>query len=187
MNKGNLPRYHEKLTKESGNIDNSLYFQMVTFYKFTQPQISEEELKPLRDLIYNKLQELEIKGTILIAKEGINGTISSKNDAQQSHRLNEAYDFIQKQPQLGKINNGKYSTAKFNPFKKLKIKVRPEIVTFGLGEIDVVNNTGKHVNAQEWNQLLNDPEVLVIDTRNDFEYKMCTFKNAINPNTKTFR
>lgn len=187
MNEGNLPRYHEKLTKESGNINNFLFFQIVTFYKFTQPQISEEELKPLRDLIYNKLQELEIKGTILIAKEGINGTISSKNDAQQSHRLQEAYDFIQTQPQLGKITNGKYSTAKFNPFKKLKIKVRPEIVTFGLGEIDVVNNTGKHVNAQEWNQLLNDPEVLVIDTRNDFEYKMGTFKNAVNPNTKTFR
>lgn len=187
MNVGNLPRYHEKLTKESGNTNNSVYFQIVTFYKFTQPQISEEELKALRDLIYHKLQELEIKGTILIAKEGINGTISSKNDAEQSHRLHEAYNFIQKQPQLGKITNGKYSTAKFNPFKKLKIKVRPEIVTFGLGEIDVVNNTGKHVNAQEWNQLLNDPEVLVIDTRNDFEYKMGTFKNAVNPNTKTFR
>ncbi len=180
---GDLNRYHAKLKQSSENLDKSHNFHMVTFYKFTNPAIAEDDLQPLRQVIYNYLKDLNIKGTVLIGTEGINGTISCPS----SHdNLDTAFNFIQSQKQIGQIV-GKYSTSEFNPFKKLKIKVRPEIVTLGVGPIDVLKNTGKHVNAKEWNELLRDPNVIVIDTRNDFEVKMGTFKNAIDPNTKTFR
>lgn len=189
---GDLNRYHAKLKQNSENLDNSHNFHVITFYKFTDPAINADELQPLRDTIYNYLKCLNVKGTVLVGTEGINGTISCPsntdniNDAGSRENLEKAFDFIQSQRQIGELF-GKYSTSEFNPFKKLKIKIRPEIVTLGVGPIDVIKNTGKHVNAKEWNELLKDPEVIVIDTRNDFEVKMGTFKNSIDPNTKTFR
>lgn len=180
---GDLNRYHDKLKRNSFDADKSDDFHTVTFYKFTDPVIAEDELQPLRDAIYNRLKDLNIKGTVLIGTEGINGTMTSPDNKEN---LEKAFNFIQEQQQIGKLF-GKFSVSEFNPFKKLKIKVRPEIVTLGVGHVDVLKNTGKHVNAKEWNELLKDPNVIVIDTRNDFEVKMGTFKNAIDPNTKTFR
>lgn len=185
MNTGDLNRYHTKLKNQSNNLDNSHSYQMVTFYKFTNPAIPTEELVDLRNTIYDYLGSLKIKGTILIGTEGINGTISAVKSAEADNLAN-AFEFIQSQLHIGEIF-GKYSTAMFDPFKKLKIKVRPEIVTFGQGHIDVLAQTGEHVSPREWNNLLNDPDVIVVDTRNDFEYAMGTFKNSINPDTKTFK
>lgn len=182
MNTGDLNRYHRKLKTDCDNAENTLDFHVVTFYKFTNPEINPEELQLLRDTLYNRLNELNIRGTVLIGTEGVNGTISGRDE----NNLHDAFKFIQEQQQIGEVF-GKFSTAEFDPFKKLKIKIRPEIVTLGVGKVDVLKNTGKHVNAKEWNKLLNDPEVIVIDTRNDFEVKMGTFKNSVNPNTKTFR
>ncbi|MBP9721941.1 MAG: hypothetical protein KBD64_02150 [Gammaproteobacteria bacterium] len=189
----NLSRYHLKLKNQSciNNKDNSinyqnlqdLQYQIITFYKFVTQAIPEDQLQILRDDIYNILKNFNIKGTVLIASEGINGTISAAN----LEELNKAFNFLQAQAYIGKILGEKYSEAGFNPFRKLKIKVRPEIVTMGLGKIDVINQTGTHVNAKEWNQLLEDPDAIIIDTRNDFEYKMGTFKNSVNPDTKYFR
>lgn len=178
----NLERYHRKLEQQSQRHENLNNFQIITFYKFVDPKITSENLSLLRDKIYNYLKTLNILGTVLIANEGINGTICGiTRDV-----LDKAFSFIQSQEELGQIF-GKYSLATFNPFKKLKIKVRPEIVTMGMGEIDVINLTGTHVNARQWNELLQDPDTVVIDTRNDFEYKMGTFKNSVNPDTKYFR
>lgn len=185
MTSGDLTRYHNKLKKDSNNTDNTHSYQMVTFYKFTDPAIKDEELWPLRDSIYNHFTELGIKGTILLGTEGINGTISCI-DNQGNCNLQEGFEFIQQQSQIG-VLLGKYSSAEFDPFKKLKIKVRPEIVTLGHGKVDVLNQTGQHVSPKDWNKLLEDPNVIVVDTRNDFEFKMGTFKNAVNPDTKTFR
>lgn len=185
MNTGDLSRYHQKLKVQSNNANGDINFHMVTFYKFAEPYIDTEKLRPIRDIIYNHFAELGIKGTVLIGKEGINGTISAIN-SEDGCNLNKAFEFLQSQELFGEIL-GKYSKAEFDPFKKLKIKVRPEIVTLGKGDVDVLGLTGEHVKPHEWNKLLEDPDVIVIDTRNDFEFKMGTFKNAVNPDTKTFR
>lgn len=183
MNTGDLNRYHTKLKTSCNNLESPTDFHVLTFYKFTDPEIKQDQLQELRDTIYDFLGAHSVLGTVLIGTEGINGTISCINE----NSLKEAFDYIQSQPQIGRIEGSKLSTAEFDPFKKLKIKVRPEIVTLGVGKVDVLKHTGKHVNAKEWNELLRDPEVIVIDTRNDFEVKMGTFKNSVNPNTKTFR
>jgi UPF0176 protein len=185
MNTGDITRYHKKLKTNVNNLDNTHNYHMVTFYKFTSPTIAQDELQQLRDTIYDHLKNFEIKGTVLIGTEGINGTISAINHDNLCN-LEQAFNFIQNQPQIGELF-GKYSVADFDPFKKLKIKVRPEIVTLGMGKVDVLEKTGAHISPKDWNTLLEDPEVIVIDTRNDFEYKMGTFKNAVNPDTKTFR
>jgi len=183
-NQGDLGRYHNKLRSLSNNTEQTKNYNIYAFYKFVKNPISEAELQPLRDLIYNKFQELDIKGTIYIGTEGINGTVcdAGRDSVEDKNNLKEAFEFVQAQPQIGK-----YSHAEFNPFKKLKVKARPEIVTLGAGKIDSLGNTGVHVNAKEWNELLKDPECIVIDNRNDFECKMGTFENAVDPDTKTFR
>lgn len=194
LSTSDLNKYHSELKDISSEIDKTNNFKILTFYKFTEQEIPEEKLWPIRDLIFNKLKEYNIKGTILIATEGINGTIScpinstdSKNSIYNTQEsLDQAFKFITDLPEIGDITP-KYSFCEFNPYKKLKIKVRPEIVTFGVGKVDSAHKTGVHVDAQTWNQLLEDPDTIVIDTRNDFECKMGTFKNAINPNTKTFK
>ena len=181
----NLNRYHEKLKTQVNNIDNSTSYQIMALYKFVSKPIDVDSLASIREDFLKRLKELNIKGTILLASEGINGTISASN----LEELNGALAFINSVPQIGEVNpkDIKYSSALFDPFRKLKVKARAEIVTFGLGDIDVTNNTGEHLNAEQWNELISDPDTVVIDTRNSFEYKMGTFKNSVNPDTKTFR
>ena len=181
----NLTRYHRKLKGQINALDNPKDYHIATCYKFVTPYIPEDNLPALREDFLAKFTELNIKGTILIAQEGINGTISCDN----LDNLHQALAYINSQADIGIINpkDIKFSISDFDPFRKLKVKARKEIVTFGLGNIDVINNTGVHVNAVEWNKLLEDPDTIVIDTRNDFEYKMGTFKNSVNPDTKTFR
>ena len=127
------------------------------------------------------LDSLCIRGTVLLAREGINGTISgSKGD------LEKVLNYLQSDSRFLALEF-KYSYSKKIPFKRLKVKLKKEIVTMGLAEIDPIHSAGTYVKPKDWNELINDPEVVLIDTRNNYEYEIGSFKGAINPNTETFR
>ena len=146
-------------------------------YKFTRLDDFESIQLPLK--IY--LDSLCIRGTVLLAREGINGTISgSKVD------LEKVLNHLQSDSRFLGLEF-KYSFSNKIPFKRLKVKLKKEIVTMGLAEIDPTHSAGTYVKPKDWNELINDPEVVLIDTRNNYEYEIGSFKGAINPNTETFR
>lgn len=151
-------------------------YTVVAFYKF----IKITNIEYFRREIYQVLKEQGIFGTIIIANEGINGTV-----AGMQKNIKALVDFLTMHPGLDDLTF-KYSSCDFIPFKKQRVVIKPEIVTLKAGEIFPPDRTGTYVNAQEWNDLINQPDVLVIDTRNDFEVAMGTFKNAVDPHTTKF-
>ena len=146
-------------------------------YKFTRLDDFESIQLPLKTY----LDSLSIRGTLLLAREGINGTISgSKVD------LEKVLNYLQSDLRFLGLEF-KYSYSNKVPFKRLKIKLKKEIVTMGLAQIDPTHSVGTYVKPKDWNELINDPDVVLIDTRNNYEYEIGSFKGAINPNTETFR
>ena len=123
----------------------------------------------------------EVRGTLLVAHEGINGTIAGPHDA-----IKRVVDGIHAEPGFDRLEL-KYSGAMEMPFYRMKVRIKAEIVTMGLPNLDPVNGVGTYVKPQDWNALISDPDTIVIDTRNDYEVEIGTFQNAIQPNTKTFR
>lgn len=123
----------------------------------------------------------EVRGTLLVAHEGINGTIAGPHDA-----IKRVVDGIYAEPGFDRLEL-KYSGANEMPFYRMKVRIKAEIVTMGLPDLDPVNGVGTYVKPQDWNALIADPDTVIIDTRNDYEFEIGTFKNAIQPNTKTFR
>lgn len=119
-------------------------------------------------------------GTLIIAREGINGTIA----AESGERLDEVLKFIRTQFDELEL---KYSSAAAKPFGRMKVKVKTEIVTMGVPQVDPTSRVGNYVGAAEWNALIADPEVVVIDTRNSFEFDKGTFERAVDPGTKSFK
>ena len=146
-------------------------------YKFTRLDDFEEIQLPLRSF----LDSLSVKGTLLLAREGINGTISGTKVS-----LEKVLDYLQSDPRFFDLEF-KFSYSKKIPFKRLKVKLKKEIVTMGLTEIDPTHSAGTYVKPKDWNELINDSDVVLIDTRNNYEYEIGSFKGAINPNTETFR
>lgn len=120
-----------------------------------------------------------VKGTILLAAEGINGTISG-NDKGVAAVL----DWLVAKPQLAGLQ-ARYSHALQPPFYRTRVKLKREIVTMGVAELDIC--PGRYVVPAEWNALIQRDDVLVLDTRNHYEYSIGTFKNAINPGLDVFR
>lgn len=152
-------------------------YLVVAFYQFT-PFPDFEGMKPT---VLNSMIDLNIKGTIILASEGINGTISG-----ETHNVELFLDFLKCFPGLEQFSYKK-SYSHFNPFEKSKVKLRKEIVTLGIPDISLENMEDTYVSPEEWNSLISSPEVLTIDTRNDYEVKLGTFKGAINPKTENFR
>jgi len=150
---------------------------VATFYQF----IDLDHVEQLRDRARDKAQALNIKGTILLAKEGINVTI-----AGEENNINQFLDFLQQDQRFVDINP-KFSYSETQPFHRLKVKIKPEIITMGMADLQPQIKTGQHVDPKTWNEIISDPEVLVIDTRNEYEYQVGTFQNAISPNTDKFR
>ncbi len=122
-----------------------------------------------------------IKGTIILAREGINGTIAGSEPA-----IGEAITLLKALPGCAAMDV-KYATAENPPFYRLKIHVKPEIVTLGVPGIDPSQQAGHYVAAADWNALISDPETLLIDTRNAYEVRIGSFAGAVNPNTRSFR
>ena len=150
---------------------------VAALYKFVSLPDFAEKQEPL--LSY--CQSQGIKGTILLAAEGINGTIAGSRQG-----VNSVLAFLRSDPRLADLEH-KESYSQTQPFERLKVRLKAEIVTMGLPEVDPNQQVGTYVSPQEWNDLICDPEVIVIDTRNDYEVNIGTFKTAQNPQTKSFR
>jgi len=120
-------------------------------------------------------------GTLIVAREGINGTIAGAREGLErvlaAIRAQEGFEGLAV----------KWSTADANPFVRLKVRLKSEIVTMGAPDLDPATNAGTYVDPADWNALISDPETIVIDTRNDYEVAIGTFENAIDPKTETFR
>ena len=150
---------------------------VVAFYKFFEVPNTLELQNSLRLI----LSKTEIKGTILIAKEGINGTIAGKKD-EVTLALEKIWDLdflIDLEP--------KYSFAYKNPFFRMKIRQKKEIVTIGLPEISPNKSVGKYIKPEHWNDLISDKDLLLIDTRNSYEVSIGSFENSLNPKINSFR
>ena len=146
-------------------------------YKFTRLDDFEEIQGPLKLF----LDSLNIRGTLLLAREGVNGTIAGDNDS-----IMKSLDYLQKDKRLVGLEY-KFSYSEKPPFKRLKVKLKKEIVTLGVSDIDPTFSSGTYVKPADWNKLINDPDVVLIDTRNNYEFEIGSFKGSINPNTETFR
>ncbi len=130
----------------------------------------------LRTLLVN-----QVRGTLLLAGEGINGTVAGTRGG-----IDMLLAWLRRHPQLADIEY-KESFTDNHPFKRTRVKLKKEIVTMGVPGIDPAHVVGTYVDPHEWNALISDPDVLLVDTRNDYEVQVGTFKNSINPGTGTFR
>ncbi len=153
-------------------------FEVLGFYKF----VKITSLKENKDFIQKFLIKNKIRGTIIIAKEGLNGTISGKNkDIEKTiKKIKSIFSF----KNFDSSNNSK---SKFQPFHKPKVKIKKEIVPMNLMIKSKERNLETHLNPIEWNRLIKKKDTHIIDTRKPFEYDVGTFKKSVNPNVKNFR
>ena len=140
-----------------------------------------EDPTALKPQILEQAESCGLKGTILLAKEGINGTIAGTADG-----IDSMISYLRSIPQFSKLEV-KYSEASAMPFLRMKVRLKKEIVSMGVDGVDAANDKGNYVDPAEWNRLISDPETIVIDTRNDYEVAIGSFAGAINPSTETFR
>jgi len=150
--------------------------KVAAFYKF----VSIDEPGALQAHLREVCAACAIKGTILIAGEGINGTVSGAPD-----NIDALIGTITSDARFSDLEV-KYSQAAEYPFQRLKVKIKKEIVTFGVPGAQPAVATGTFVEPEAWNALIADPDVLVIDTRNDYEFQVGTFEGARNPQTRAF-
>ena len=152
---------------------------VAAFYRFA----ALDGLEGLRDELQALAAEAEVRGTILLAGEGVNGTISGPDQGVQAvlHRLRQL-------PGLERLE-AKFSRAPEQAFHRLKVRLKREIVTMGVPEVKpyLASEVGAHVPPAEWDALIRDPGTLVIDTRNRYEVAIGTFEGAIDPGTESFR
>lgn len=146
-------------------------------YKFVSLDDHALYRQPLLDI----MEEHGIRGTLLLAAEGINGTVAGSRAAIDALQL-----WFAERPAFHGIDY-KESITDTQPFYRTKVKLKKEIVTLGVEGIDPKRVVGTYVAPKDWNALISDPDVLLIDTRNNYEVNIGTFKGAINPNTESFR
>lgn len=139
------------------------------------------EYKKLQQPLLKLCNQNDIKGTLLLASEGINGTISGSRDA-----IDNLISYLHSMDAFKNLEH-KESFTSSSPFIRMKVKLKKEIVTLGVEGINPAKITGKYVEPKDWNDLISDPNVILVDTRNDYETNIGTFKGAMIPNTKTFR
>ena len=153
-------------------------FKVFGFYKF----IKIKSLKRNKDLLQKFLTSNNIRGTIIIAKEGLNGTISGgvKDIDKIIKKLKFLFSFK-------KFDNSNESKSKFQPFHKPKVKIKKEVVPMNLTLNSKDRNIQTHLDPKEWNKLIKNKDTHIIDTRKPFEYKVGTFKKSVNPNINNFR
>jgi len=151
--------------------------QVAALYRF----VRLEDYENLRGPLLAFCEARGIRGTLLLAEEGINGTIAGTAQA-----ISEVLAYLKKDDRLADLEC-KFSYNTDRPFLRMKVKLKKEIVTMGRPGIDPNQSVGRYASPEEWNTLVDDPECLVIDTRNDYEVEIGTFQGAINPNTTSFR
>lgn len=156
-------------------------FLTTAFYHFVDLPAYQELQSPIQEFC----DQHDIKGTILLASEGINGTLSAQDPS-----ILAFHEYIK----TDALFNGKFkalshkeSIASSNPFYRMKVRLKKEIVALGVPGISPTKRVGQYVKPQDWNALISDPDTIIIDTRNGYEVDIGTFKGAINPKTETFR
>ncbi|HLO86887.1 MAG TPA: rhodanese-related sulfurtransferase [Nostocaceae cyanobacterium] len=150
---------------------------VAALYKF----VSLPDFQEMREPLLLFCQQQTIKGTLLLAKEGINGTIAGSREG-----IDAVLGYLRSDSRLADLEH-KESYTDTPPFERMKVRLKQEIVTLGLPEVDPNEKVGTYVTPQEWNELISDPEVTVIDTRNNYEVSIGSFKGSQNPQTESFR
>jgi len=151
---------------------------IVSFYRFTDVDDPAKLKSRLQALCDRK----DLLGTILVADEGVNGTLAGGGE-----EIRAVFDWIESSLSLQETLQGRWSEATDAPFRRMRVRVKKEIVTLGRPDIRPDRLTGKRVGVKAWNALICDPATLVIDTRNQYEFEVGTFRNAIDPRTDSFR
>jgi UPF0176 protein len=146
-------------------------------YKF----VKLPDCAALRAPLQAQCDALGITGTLLLAEEGINGTIAGTRSG-----LDNILSYLRSDPRLADLQH-KESAAELPPFYRMKVKLKKEIVTMGVPGIDPTERVGRYVKPEDWNALISDPDVVLVDTRNDYEVEVGTFRGAVDPRITTFR
>ncbi|MGY8753656.1 MAG: oxygen-dependent tRNA uridine(34) hydroxylase TrhO [Phycisphaerales bacterium] len=151
-------------------------YLVAAFYKFTKI----EDPAKLQASIEDCCIENDVRGIVLLASEGINSTIAGSPEG-----VRNVLQFLRDDARFSELT-WKESTASQAPFRKLRVRLKKEIVTMGVEGIDPSRLVGTYVNPKDWNELISDPNVILVDARNDYEVEIGTFKNAINPDIAAF-
>ena len=151
-------------------------FTVAALYRFAPFDDPIALRQPLLDLC----AEQGVRGTLLLAREGVNGTIAGPADG-----IAAVITYIRALPDCAGLDV-KYSTAADMPFQRLKVRLKKEIVTMKVPGLDPARNAAPYIDPADWNALVDDPDTVVIDTRNDFEVGYGSFDGALNPHTKSF-
>lgn len=152
-------------------------FVVAALYKF----VALDDYHALREPLLDVCLAAGTRGTLLLASEGINGTIAGTAEA-----VDRVLSYLRSDPRLADLEH-KESRDAVMPFYRMKVKLKREIVTMGVAGVDPNARVGTYVRPQDWNALVDDPEVLLIDTRNDYECDIGSFRGAIDPRTVNFR
>lgn len=150
---------------------------IAALYKF----VALADYEQIQPRLLEQCQALGLKGTLLIAHEGLNGTVAGSREA-----IDGLLAYLKRDSRLADIDH-KESCESSQPFYRMKVKLKKEIVTMGVEDIDPNTCVGTYVEAKAWNALISRDDVTLIDTRNYYEYNIGTFSGAINPNTESFR
>ena len=151
-------------------------FLVAALYKF----VHLPDFRDMRVPLLDHCEAQGVKGTLLLAEEGINGTIAGTAEGVRA-----VLDYLRADQRLADLEH-KESWAPEMPFYRMKVKLKREIVTMGIPNVNAQTMAGTYVKPEEWNELISDPDVVLIDTRNDYEYQIGTFEGAINPETRSF-
>nr|WP_317889711.1 rhodanese-related sulfurtransferase [Spongiibacter pelagi] len=150
---------------------------VAALYRF----VTLDDYQARREPLLQFCLDNDVRGSLLLAAEGINGTIAGTREA-----IDKVLAYLRADPRLAALEH-KESYSDGQPFYRMKVKLKKEIVTMGIDGIDPNKVVGTYVKPADWNAIISDPEVLLLDTRNDYEVDIGTFKGAVDPKTKTFR
>lgn len=152
--------------------------KVVSFYRF----LDLEDPESFRDDLQALCDEHGLLGTILVATEGFNGTIAGSTEA-----IRAVFSWLQARFEIAGDLDARWTNAEEAPFRRMRVRVKKEIVTLGRPDILPHKHTGEHVPPEKWNELIEDPNILVVDTRNHYEFEVGTFPGAIDPGNDSFR
>ncbi len=164
-------------SNSSINTSSNTPIVVAALYKF----VTLDNYKELQQPLLEHCKAQGVKGSLLLANEGINGTIAGSREG-----IDSVLAYLKADPRLETLDH-KESFDEAQPFYRMKVKLKKEIVTMGAGDIDPNKVVGTYVKPKDWNEIISDPEVVLLDTRNDYEVAIGTFKDAVDPKTDTFR
>ena len=152
--------------------------KVASFYRF----LDLENPEAFRDELQDVCEQQGLLGTILVATEGFNGSVTGEEAA-----IRALFAWIEERLALGEPVEARWNDVSEAPFRRMRVRLKKEIVTLGRPDILPHKKTGTYVSGEEWNRLIENPDVIVIDTRNHYEYEVGTFPNAVDPETDSFR